>query len=140
MTDIKELLALMVERGASDLFISAEVPPYMKIGGITEPAYLSAYSRQADDNDLPLAQTPWPALVPRESKQIADELMNAQQREEFEATKECNFALVSDRSRRYRINAYYQRGEVSLAIRLIGSRIPTFGNSACRLRRRNWLC
>ncbi|MDO9188828.1 MAG: hypothetical protein Q7U24_03085 [Sulfurimicrobium sp.] len=42
MSDIKELLKLMAERGASDLFISAEISPHMKIDGVTQPVYLTA--------------------------------------------------------------------------------------------------
>ncbi|MDO9190102.1 MAG: PilT/PilU family type 4a pilus ATPase, partial [Sulfurimicrobium sp.] len=49
-----------------------------------------------------------------------------QQRKEFEKTKECNFALASDHTGRYRINVYNQRGEVSVAVRLIKAEIPTF--------------
>lgn len=126
MTDIKELLQLMVERAASDLFISAEIPPHMKIDGVTQPVYLPPHRRQGDKEDAPHSQLPWPALKPGESKKIAYELMNNSQRKEFEKTKECNFALVSDHSGRYRVNVYYQRGEVSVAIRLIKVEIPTF--------------
>lgn len=126
MTDIKELLQLMVERRASDLFVSAEIPPHMKIDGITQPVYLPPHRRQDDKKDTPSAQIPWPALKPGESKKIAYELMNNSQRKEFEKTKECNFALVSEQTGRYRVNVYYQRGEVSLAVRLIKSDIPTF--------------
>lgn len=126
MTDIKELLQLMVERDASDLFISAEIPPHMKIRGITQPVYLPAHRRQGEKEDAPHSLFPWPALKPGESKRIAYELMSNSQRKEFEKTKECNFALVTDHSGRYRVNVYYQRGEVSVAIRLIKVEIPTF--------------
>lgn len=126
MTDIQELLKLMVERGASDLFISAEISPHMKIEGITQPVYLPPHRRQNDKKDAPFAEIPWPQLKPGESKKIAYELMTPLQRREFEQTKECNFALVSDHTGRYRVNVYYQRGEVSLAVRLIKSKIPSF--------------
>lgn len=126
MTDIKELLKLMVERGASDLFISAEIPPHMKIQGTTQPVNLPPHHRQNDDKNDPVSYVPWPALKPGESKKIAYELMTNQQRLEFEKTKECNFALISDHTGRYRINVYYQRGEVSVAVRLIKGEIPTF--------------
>jgi twitching motility protein PilU len=65
-------------------------------------------------------------LKPGESKKIAYELMTNQQRKEFEKTKECNFALVSEHLDRYRVNVYFQRGEVSVAVRRIKSEIPTF--------------
>lgn len=123
MTDIKELLHLMVERGASDLFISAEISPHMKINGVTQPVYLPPHRLKEEENN---AHIPWPALKPGESQKYAYELMTDQQRKEFEKTKECNFALLSDHSGRYRINVYYQRGEVSAAVRLIKAEIPSF--------------
>jgi twitching motility protein PilU len=126
MTDIQELLKLMVERGASDLFISAEISPRMKIQGITLPVNLPAHRRQGDEKDDLEIHIPWPALKPGESKKIAYELMTSAQRREFEQTKECNFALASDHTGRYRVNVYYQRGEVSVAVRLIKADIPTF--------------
>jgi twitching motility protein PilU len=125
MTDIKELLKLMVERGASDLFISAEIPPYMKINGVTQPVSLPAHQLQDEEKNTPAIQHPWPTLKPGDSRKIAYELMNNQQRTEFEARKECNFALASEHAGRYRINVYYQRGEVSVAVRLIKTEIPT---------------
>lgn len=126
MTDIKELLQLMVERGASDLFISAEISPHMKIGGVTQPVYLPPHRREDDKKNAPHAEIPWPALKPGESKRIAYELMSSPQRKEFERNKECNFALVAEQGSRFRVNVYYQRGEVSVVIRLIKTEIPTF--------------
>lgn len=126
MTDIKELLELMVERRASDLFISAEISPHMKINGVTQPVFLPPHRRKDSEGLSPAAEIPWPALKPGESKKIAYELMTNQQRKEFEKSKECNFALVLDGADRYRVNVYYQRGEVSVAIRLIKSDIPGF--------------
>jgi twitching motility protein PilU len=107
MTDIEKLLQLMLERGASDLFVSAEIPPHIKVNGTTSPAH----SRK---------------LAPGESKTLAYALMNDTQREEFERTKECNFALTTKQGGRYRVNVYYQRGEVSMVIRLIKTRVPSF--------------
>lgn len=126
MTDIKELLHLMVERGASDLFISAEISPHMKIDGVTQPVYLPPHRCPDEGENASPGQIPWPALKPGESQKFAYELMTSQQRKEFEKTKESNFALVSDHTGRYRINVYYQRGQVSVAVRLIKAEIPTF--------------
>lgn len=126
MTDIKELLQLMVQRGASDLFISAEISPHMKINGITLPVYLPPHRRQDDKKNDPLSEIPWPVLRPGESKRIAYELMSGEQRKEFERNKECNFALVAEKDNRFRVNVYYQRGEVSVVVRLIKTDIPSF--------------
>lgn len=81
MTEIEELLHQMLERGASDLFVSAEIPPHLKVQGRTQPA------RRAGQD--------WPALAPGESKRFAYVLMSEPQRAEFERTKECNFALAT---------------------------------------------
>lgn len=112
MTEIEELLYQMIERGASDLFVSAEIPPHLKVQGRTQPA-----KRCGQD---------WPALAPGESKHFAYALMSEVQREEFERTKESNFALATRTGGRYRINVYYQRGEVSMVIRLIKTTVPSF--------------
>ncbi|TCV90458.1 PilT/PilU family type 4a pilus ATPase [Sulfurirhabdus autotrophica] len=107
MADIKVLLKMMLEFGASDLFLTAGTTPHFKIDGATRPANV-------------------PALKPGESTQLVYELMNQQQRHEFETAKECNFALTLDGEARFRVNVYYQRGEVSAVIRLIKSVIPSF--------------
>jgi len=112
MNDSEKLLHQMLESGASDLFVSAEIPPHIKINGTTRPAGGHGGS--------------WPALKPGESKQMAYALMNDTQREEFERTKECNFALTTQQGGRYRVNVYYQRGEVSMVVRLIKTRVPSF--------------
>jgi len=112
MTEIQELLHQMLERGASDLFISAEIPPHLKVQGRTRPAQRGS--------------EPWPALAPGESRRFAYALMNDAQRAEFEKNKECNFALATREGGRYRVNVYYQRGEVSMVIRLIKTNVPSF--------------
>jgi twitching motility protein PilU len=124
-TIIEELLHLMLERGASDLFISAEIPPHMKIHGVTQPVELPLVHRK-ENQDAPSGQIPWPALKPGESKKLAYELMTEVQREEFERTKECNFGLTTEGGGRYRVNVYYQRGEVSMVIRMIKTTVPSF--------------
>ena len=125
MTIIEELLHLMLERGASDLFISAEISPHMKIHGVTQPVDFQLV-RHKDDQDAPSGQIPWPALKPGESKKLAYELMTEAQREEFERTKECNFGLTTEEGGRYRVNVYYQRGDVSMVIRMIKTTVPSF--------------
>jgi len=112
MTEIEELLHQMLERGASDLFVSAEIPPHLKVQGKTRPAMRGS--------------TAWPPLAPGASKRFAYALMSEAQREEFERTKECNFALATEQGGRYRVNVYYQRGEVSMVIRLIKTTVPSF--------------
>lgn len=125
MTDVNELLELMCERGASDLFISASIAPHMKIEGVTSTVELPAHRRQGDQIGYQ-GHIPWPPLKPGESQKLAYSLMTEAQRDEFERTKECNFAVALGNERRFRINVFSQRGEVSMVVRRIKSEIPSF--------------
>lgn len=107
MSDTKSLLKLMVDEGASDLLLTADTRPHIKVDGVTYPVDM-------------------PELKSGESKTLAYSFMTKRQCKEFEETKECNFALSLDGIGRFRVNVYYQRGEVSMAIRQIKSNIPTF--------------
>ncbi|HEX2566673.1 MAG TPA: PilT/PilU family type 4a pilus ATPase [Burkholderiales bacterium] len=98
------LRALMARRG-SDLFISAGFPPAIKVDGIMTPI-----SDQV--------------LMPAQSAVLARATMNDHQTATFEATKECNFAIAPAGIGRFRVNAFMQRGNVSLVLRVITTTIP----------------
>ena len=102
-----DLLRLMLAKKASDLFITAGFPPAMKIDGQLTPV-----SGQA--------------LTPQQAKEIARAIMNDKQAAEFEATRECNFALGIPNVARFRVNAFVQRGNTGLVVRTITTRIPKF--------------
>ena len=102
-----DLLRLMLAKKASDLFITAGFPPAMKIDGQLTPV-----SGQA--------------LTPQQAKEIARAIMNDKQAAEFEATRECNFALGIPNVARFRVNAFVQRGNTGLVFRTITTRIPNF--------------
>ena len=102
---IHNWMRYMYEHKASDLFITAEFPPAVKLDGKLTPI-----------TDKPLTAGTCGA--------IAQALMTAKQREEFESTKECNFAVSIDGVARFRVNAMIQRGAVALVIRIINSVIP----------------
>ena len=106
MTDIHALLQLMVDKQASDLFLTCGTPAHIKIDGVTHPVNA-------------------PPLTPGEVKQMAHSIMTEKQFTAFEETMESNLSLSIDGVGRYRVNVYYQRGEVALVVRLIKSRIPT---------------
>lgn len=124
MPDAIPLLRLMVEREASDLFLTADTVPHLKIDGVVVPVDM-------------------PPLKPGDSRLMIFDLMNEQQRGAFETAKEANLALVCGEVGRFRMNVYYQRGEVSAVIRLIRARIPDFnelgvpsqGAALCLLKR-----
>ena len=101
-----DLLRLMNSKKGSDLFITAGFPPAIKIDGRVTPV-----SNQA--------------LTPQHTAELARAVMNDRQATEFEATKECNFAISPTGIGRFRVNAFIQQGRVGLICRAINMRIPT---------------
>lgn len=105
--DIQPYLKLMVEKGASDLFITAESPVKVKLEGKV----------------ISVGKT---ELTPDLSQTAAYGIMNDQQKKIFEDTLECDFAIsMPDGSARFRVNVFRQRGKVGMVLRLIPSKIPT---------------
>ncbi|MEI6734485.1 MAG: PilT/PilU family type 4a pilus ATPase [Comamonadaceae bacterium] len=103
---VNDLLKLMVSRGGSDLFITADFPPAMKVDGkITKvsPQPLNAAHTMA----------------------LARSVMNDKQVAEFERTKECNFAISPPGIGRFRVNAFIQQGKVGMVLRVIPLTVPT---------------
>lgn len=105
MTDINTLLRLMVEHDASDMILSAHTKPHIKIAGLLRPAYA-------------------PVLSDGETNRLAFEMLNEGQRKTLMESKECNLALAVEGIGRFRVNLYYQRGEISIAIRRIKMSVP----------------
>lgn len=104
--DFKQLLRLMVEKKASDLFVTADWPPSIKVDGIIRP----------------VGTTP---LTPEAARDLVLGVMNAKQRAEFEDTKECQFAIDPKGVGRFRVSAFVQRDHPGMVLRRIESRIPT---------------
>ena len=102
-----DLLRLMVTKRGSDLFVTAGFPPAIKVDGRIVPQ-----SNQS--------------LTPQHTAELARAIMNDRQAAEFEATKECNFAISPAGIGRFRANAYIQQGRVGLVLRTIALKIPTF--------------
>lgn len=102
-----DLLRLMISKKASDLFITAGFPPAMKIDGKMTPVTAQA-------------------LTAQQAKEIARAIMNDKQNSEFDATRECNFAIGIPNVARFRVNAFVQRGATGLVFRTITTRIPKF--------------
>ena len=109
MPGMQSLLRAMVDKGASDLFVTCGAPPHLKIDGTTRPIKA-------------------PAIQPGEGERLARSLMTDRQAADFDATLESNLGLRFEGLGRFRVNAYYQRGEVALVIRLIPSAIPSFAD------------
>ncbi|NIB39382.1 PilT/PilU family type 4a pilus ATPase [Pseudomaricurvus alkylphenolicus] len=103
--DFERLLTLMVEKGASDLFITAGVPPSMKLHG----------------RIVPVTTTP---LSPEKVRETVLSVMNEKQRQEFLDTKELNFAISARGIGRFRASAFYQRNLAGMVLRRIETTIP----------------
>ena len=104
---IHDLLRRMVERKASDLFLTAGFPPALKIDGEVRP--------QSER-----------ALTSEQSATLVRSLMNDRQTREFDATKECNFAIAPPGIGRFRVSAFVQQSAVGCVIRMINAKIPSF--------------
>src|SRR5690349_14031546 len=102
-----DLLKAMVAKKASDLFITAGFPPAIKLDGKMTPV--------ANQQ-----------LTPQHTADLASAMMNDKQAAEFEATKECNFAISPAGIGRFRVNAFVQQGSIGMVLRTITSTIPTF--------------
>jgi twitching motility protein PilU len=100
-----KFLRLMVDKGASDLFITAGAPPSMKLNG----------------QMLPLSKSP---LAAEQTRDIVLGLMNGAQQDEFETHKELNFAINARGIGRFRASAFYQRNVCGMVLRRIETRIP----------------
>ncbi len=103
---INDLLRLMISRNGSDLFITADFPPAIKVDG-----------KVTKVSPQPLSSAHTMAL--------ARSIMNDKQIAEFERTKECNFAISPPNVGRFRANAFIQQGKVGLVLRVIPATLPT---------------
>ena len=103
---VNDLLRLMVGRNGSDLFLTADFPPAIKVDGkITKVS-------------------PQP-LTGQHTVALARAVMNDKQAAEFEKTKECNFAISPQGVGRFRVNAFLQQGQIGLVFRTIPRELPT---------------
>src|SRR5882672_8527446 len=103
---MQDLLRRVTEKKASDLFITSGFPPAIKIDGEIRP--------QSER-----------LLTPEQSAVLVRSIMNDKQTREFDATKECNFAIAPVGIGRFRVSAFVQQGNMGCVVRLINSKIPT---------------
>lgn len=101
------LLRGMLDKKASDLFISADFPPAMKIDGKMTPVTQQKLSGE-------------------HTKAFAEALMNERQRKEFAEEKECNFAIWPKEIGRFRVNVFVQQEKIGMVLRTITTSIPKF--------------
>ncbi|MDO9569825.1 MAG: PilT/PilU family type 4a pilus ATPase [Hydrogenophaga sp.] len=103
---INDLLKLMLTRGGSDMFITADFPPAIKVDGKV------------------IKVSPQP-LNAGHTLALARSIMSDKQAAEFERTKECNFAIAPPAIGRFRVSAFIQQGKVGMVLRTIPSVLPT---------------
>jgi len=103
---MQDLLRRMVEKKGSDLFITAGFPPAIKVDGEIRP--------QSDRS-----------LSAEQSAGMVRAIMNDRQTKEFDATKECNFAISPPGIGRFRVSAFIQQGFTGAVLRTINAKIPT---------------
>jgi twitching motility protein PilU len=103
---VNDLLRLMVSRNGSDLFLTADFPPAIKVDGKVTKV------------------SPQP-LTSQHTLALTRSIMNDKQAAEFERTKECNFAVAPQGIGRFRVNAFVQQGHVGLVMRTIPQILPT---------------
>ncbi|MGH2682034.1 MAG: type IV pilus twitching motility protein PilT [Actinomycetota bacterium] len=104
---IVDYLRYMVEAGASDLHVKVGLPPMVRIDGV-------------------LHRTPFPPFTPEETEVLALEILAESKVQEFKQYNEADTGVTFEAVGRFRVNAYRQRGVVSIAIRRVRSDIPTF--------------
>jgi twitching motility protein PilU len=104
--DFTQLLKVMVEREASDLFVTAGARPSVKIDGSVKP----------------LTRDP---LTAEQSRSLTYSTMNDAQQSEFESTHECNYAISAPGIGRFRVSAFFQRNSPGMVLRRIKNEIPT---------------
>jgi len=104
---ITKLLTAMSKAGGSDLFVSKDFPPSMKLQGTMRP--LTSQKMTAEV-----------------TRQLANSLMNERQRGEFAKDLECNFAISLPGVARFRVNVFMQQQQVGMVIRTIANQIPDF--------------
>ena len=104
---VSGLMKLMVDKGGSDLFVTVGAPPSIKLHGEMTPV-----------NNTPVTR--------EQAEELVASVMNDKQRQEFQETHECNWAISLEGIGRFRMNAYVQRGAPGMVCRTINTTIPNF--------------
>lgn len=112
MSTVDSWLKQLHEEVGSDLFVTVDAPPCIKVHGKIKPI----------STDV---------LSPDDTRSIAYDMMSDLQKNEFIQTSECQFAYALDADVRFRVSAFMQQGNVGLVCRRIESRIPTFEELGC---------
>ena len=108
---VNDLLRLMVSRNGSDLFLTSDFPPAIKVDG-----KITKVSAQP--------------LTGQHTLALARAVMNDKQAADFERTKECNFAIAPATIGRFRVSAFVQQSKIGMVLRVIPATLPTIDGLA----------
>ncbi len=106
MPTIVEIMHAASDAGASDVHITVGIPPKMRVNGT-------------------LITMDYPKMSPQDTLAITYSIMSDAQRERFQEKGEYDMSFSIPELGRYRVNAYKQRGSAALALRLVGTKIPS---------------
>jgi twitching motility protein PilT len=106
--DASHLLEQVVNAKASDLHLAVDNPPFLRINTVLQPIQGA------------------PILTVEDVEYFLSQILNEEQKEVFDVNKELDFSVALGNKARFRVNAFYQRGKPSVAMRLIPMVIPTF--------------
>ncbi|MDR2173194.1 MAG: PilT/PilU family type 4a pilus ATPase [Burkholderiales bacterium] len=104
---VHDLLELLVQQKGSDLFITVGFPPAIKVNGKISPVSKSPLESQ-------------------HTAELVRCIMNERQKDSFDQTKECNYALSLQGIGRFRVSAFLQQGWPGMVLRSINTKIPTY--------------
>lgn len=106
MPTIDEMLRIAKTAGASDVHVTVGIPPKMRVNG-------------------KLITMDFDRLMPNDTRQMLSEIMNEEQMKRFDEKGESDMSFSIPNTGRYRVNAYKQRGSVAIALRLVGTHVPS---------------
>lgn len=107
MVNLRELLEILIEKNASDLHLAVGSPPQVRVDGR-------------------LTTLDMDALTPDATKKLAYSMMSEKQKQRFEENSELDMSFGIENMSRFRCNVFVQRGNVSVALRQIPYKVPTF--------------
>ena len=107
MVNLRELLEILIEKNASDLHLAVGSPPQIRVDGR-------------------LLTLDMDALTPDVTKKLAYSMMSERQKQRFEENSELDMSFGIENMSRFRCNVFVQRGNVSVALRQIPYKVPSF--------------
>jgi len=105
MIDVKEMLAIAIERNASDVHVNVSMPPVMRVD-----TDLIVMDLPVVDNDI--------------AREMVLSIVGPEKYKRFEANRDMDFSTKTDDGSRFRVNAHYQRDTVAISFRVIANQIP----------------